>query len=63
MKELQFTYEKSLVKKTELIKIGKKRVKWLDDNAHVTRKYTRKELKDLIVEYKEKIKKLKNKCK
>ena len=51
-------YRKHLIKK-----IGIDRVEWLDKNAHVTRKYTRKELKDLIVEYKEKIKKLKNKCK
>ncbi len=45
-------------RKNLLIKIGKKRVKWLDDNAHVTRKYTRVELRELIKTYKEKTKKL-----
>jgi len=45
-------------RKNLLIKIGKKRVKWLDDNAHVTRKYTREELRELIKTYKEKTKKL-----
>ncbi len=45
-------------RKNLLIKIGKKRVKWLDDNAHVTRKYTREELRELIKTYKEKTKKV-----
>ena len=51
-------YRKHLIKR-----IGIDRVEWLDDNAHVTRKYTRDELRDLIAEYKQKTKELKNKCK
>lgn len=51
-------YRKNLIKK-----IGKIKVDWLDENAHVTRKFTRDELKEIAEKYKEKTKELKNKYK
>lgn len=44
-------YRKSLIKK-----IGIERVEWLENNSHVEKKWTIDELKEIIEEYKKKIK-------
>jgi hypothetical protein len=49
----QVEYRKALIKK-----IGIERVEWLEDNGSIERKFTKEELKEIMAEYKKKIKEL-----
>ena len=51
----QVEYRKALIKK-----IGIERVEWLENNGSKEKKWTKDELKELITEYKQKVKQLEN---
>jgi hypothetical protein len=50
----QLEYRKRLIPK-----IGLERVEWLENNAHITKKYSNEELIEIIGIFKQKIKELK----
>jgi hypothetical protein len=50
----QLEYRKRLIKK-----IGVDRVEWLENNAHIPKKYSIEDLKEIITIYRKKIKELK----